>query len=172
MNKMEPVKLIILGEPVGKQRPRKSFKLKGLYTPAETQRYEARVRSLAIMANKDVDIPLIVDIKAVFGVPKSYGKKKKLECLNGTIPPTKKPDKDNIEKIILDGLNPLSKVNKETHKRAEVIPGFYLDDKQVVGGETVKVYGNTPRVEVTIYPYGMSKEELRNSEVKEYESRQ
>ena len=45
---------------------------------------------------------------------------------------SKKPDSDNIAKIILDGLNPKMKVNSELHKAENVREGLYRDDKQVV----------------------------------------
>ena len=50
------------------------------------------------------------------------------------ISPIKKPDMDNIAKIILDSLNGLA----------------YLDDKQVTKLVIWKKYGDIPKVEVNI----------------------
>ena len=52
----------------------------------------------------------------------------------GKIRPTKKPDFDNIGKIVCDSLN----------KRA------YNDDAQVVDAQVRKFYSRNPRVVVTI----------------------
>ncbi|KRM37014.1 hypothetical protein FC39_GL000466 [Lactobacillus hamsteri DSM 5661 = JCM 6256] len=112
--------------------------------------YEAIVRDIATKEAKMLDKPLKINITAVFDVPKSYSKKRKKACLEGLEYPTKKPDKDNIEKVVLDGLNPLFKTNKATHKREVVVPGFYQDDKQVVAGFTNKIYGEEPRVIVEV----------------------
>lgn len=143
-------RLIIPGRPFGKERPRKAKFLQGLYTPAKTLKYEAYIREIATKLTRMYPGPVKVDITAVFEVPKSYSKKRRQACLEGKEMPTKKPDKDNIEKIVLDGLNPLYRLNKRTHKKELVKEGLYLDDKQVVAGETKKIYGEEPRVEVVI----------------------
>ncbi len=52
----------------------------------------------------------------------------------GDIAPTKKPDFDNIQKIICDALNGVA----------------YYDDSQIVKADIEKVYRTTPRVEVTV----------------------
>ena len=69
------------------------------------------------------DIPLEIDITAFFN-----GK-----FLNGDWA-TKKPDSDNIIKIILDGLNKVA----------------YYDDSQVCKVNFEKKYADIPRVEVKI----------------------
>lgn len=143
-------KFVIPGKPFGKERPRKSRRLKSLYTPTTTLKYEAQVRYIATKQAQMLEGPLKVDITAIFEVPKSYSKKRKKACLEGQEYPTKKPDKDNIEKVILDGLNPLTKLNKAKHKREMVLPGFYKDDKQAVDGVTKKIYGDKPCVIVEV----------------------
>jgi len=57
---------------------------------------------------------------------------------------TNKPDRDNLEKALLDALTQLG--------------GFWRDDAQVCAGEVRKAYGNTPGVIVTI----KSAEEVEN----------
>ena len=54
--------------------------------------------------------------------------------LNGQTRPTKKPDCDNIEKIICDSLNAIC----------------FHDDAQIVDIKLTKEYGEEPRVEVSI----------------------
>lgn len=140
----------IPGQPQGKQRPRKTRTLRGLYTPAKTHNYERQVRYLATRKVQLLDKPVKVDITAVFKVPKSYSKKRTKNCLEGLELPSKKPDIDNIVKIILDGMNPEFKLNKALHKRVMTAPGIYLDDTQVVELVTHKKYGLEPRVDVTV----------------------
>ena len=54
--------------------------------------------------------------------------------LSGEIKPTKKPDADNIVKIICDALNNIA----------------YKDDTQVVDLQVKKIYGGTEKVIVEI----------------------
>ncbi|WEV42976.1 RusA family crossover junction endodeoxyribonuclease [Lactobacillus sp. ESL0684] len=145
-------KFTVMGKPFGKQRPRATI-LGGhvhMYTPQDTKDYEAKVRRAAIEQAQMISCPVIVDIKAFFPIPKSTSKKQKERCLAGLERPTKKPDKDNIEKVVLDGMNPVSETDKATRKRIIKAEGLYLDDKQVVAGKTTKLYGEPARVEVTV----------------------
>ena len=126
---------IVPGAPRGKQRPKVTRN--GAYTPEETKRYEQKV--LACFLNeyprmKPIRSGVNVHITAFFEIPKSYGKARRERILNGLERPTKKPDADNIAKIILDALN------------GKVI----LDDKQVVVLTVKKHYSTIPRVEVLI----------------------
>ena len=126
---------IVPGAPRGKQRPKVTRN--GTYTPEETKRYEQKV--LACFLNeyprmKPIRNGVNVNITAFFEIPKSYGKARRERILNGLERPTKKPDADNIAKIILDALN------------GKVI----LDDKQVVVLTVKKHYSMIPRVEVLI----------------------
>lgn len=77
------------GQPMGKQRPRKTRTLRGLYTPAKTHNYEKMVRYLATRKVQLIEKPVKVDITAVFEVPKSYSKKRTKKCLEGLELPLK-----------------------------------------------------------------------------------
>ena len=141
------ITLKVLGEPMGKQRPRATF-VAGhatIYTPKKTQSYEARFASA--YAESHGDIPptseaISVEIRAFFSLAKadftSKGEpnKKGTAKLNGEIRPTKKPDCDNIAKAVLDGLNGVA----------------FMDDSQVVELSIQKGYSLQPRVEVDIIP--------------------
>ncbi|WP_144231762.1 RusA family crossover junction endodeoxyribonuclease [Lactobacillus gasseri] len=145
------VNFTIEGAPVGKARPRVTRTV--TYTPAKTARYEDLVRYTAINSFKgifDKDEPLDVKIMAYFEVPKSYSKKRKALCLSNQELPTKKPDADNIGKIIMDGMNPKMKRNKVVHKMMQLVRGIYHDDKQVTSLLVKKRYSEYPRVEVTV----------------------
>lgn len=132
------------GEIVGKGRPR--FARRGsfvsTYTPAKTTNYENLVRLLYNEQNKDNTSknkyfdkePLKLTINAYFDIPLSFSKKKAKQALNGEIYPTKKPDFDNIAKIITDALNKVA----------------YSDDTQIVTCTINKKYSETPFVEIII----------------------
>ena len=75
-----------------------------------------------------------LNIIAYFELPKKVSKTKEEEMLTGKIRPTKRPDIDNITKIILDALNKFA----------------YKDDAQIVEATTIKMYARTPKVLVRI----------------------
>ena len=146
------------GDPQGKARPRFSRAGKSVraYTPTTTQKYEELVRYCAVSARqkekvKPISADMSISIKAYFKVPTSYSKKRKERCLNGEERPSKKPDSDNIAKIVLDGLNPKMKVDHVQHKAVCVHEGLYRDDKQVVSLKVDKYYSDKPRVEITAF---------------------
>lgn len=126
----------VLGEPKGKGRPRSDGS--HMYTPKQTREYEKKVREAYKIACGSFcfpkGVPIAVNIKAFMKIPKSASKKQRKAMLAGEILPTKKPDRDNIDKIIMDALNGVA---------------FY-DDAQVVAGGVLKLYGLVPRVEVQI----------------------
>ena len=110
---------IVEGKPQGKQRPRFSRISKTVYTPTKTAKYEKRIAK----AYTDIGGKCIPDgcyvsvtVHAFFPVPKSYSRKKREDCLERILRPDKKPDMDNILKVVLDALNKVA----------------YEDDKQVV----------------------------------------
>ena len=141
----------IEGPPVGKARPRVTRTV--TYTPKKTSQYENLVRYTAINSFDgcfDNDEPVDVKIVAYFPVPKSWSKKRKALCLANKELPTKKPDADNIGKIIMDGMNPKMRRDKLLHKMVEVMRGVYQDDKQVTTLLVKKRYAERPRVEVRI----------------------
>ena len=131
----------IPGEPKGKGRPRFST-VNGYVktrTPEDTVNYENLVK---LMYQKDCKqpmyeqhVPIVMDIDAFYSISKSTSKKKKDDMLQGNIRPTKKPDIDNLCKIIMDSLNKIA----------------YYDDSQIVQATVRKYYSDTPRVRVKIY---------------------
>lgn len=110
---------IVDGKPQGKQRPRFSRISKTVYTPNKTAKYEKQIaKAYAESGGKCIpaDCYVSVTVSAFFPVPKSYSKKKRENCLERILRPDKKPDMDNILKVVLDALNEVA----------------YEDDKQVV----------------------------------------
>lgn len=132
------VRFTILGEPKGKGRPRFCRNTGHAITPKDTVNYETLVHMEYIEQCQEVRFPddamLDMRIKAFYSIPKSKSKKVKALMLDGTIRPTKKPDMDNVVKIIADALNQVA----------------YRDDTQIVDCQCRKFYSENPRVEVSI----------------------
>ena len=130
------ITLTIPGNPTGKARPRVTRN--ATYTPPKTVAYETLVQELFIINYphyKPLETAVAMRITAYFPIPKSYAKWKKLAAERNAIRPTKKPDVDNIQKIIGDALNGLA----------------YKDDSQIVTSEIQKWYTDeNPRVEIII----------------------
>lgn len=122
---------------IGKERPRYNPKTKGMYTPTKTSSFEEKVK-WAFKAKYNVETelstrPFKAKIIAVFEPAASLSKKKKEELLF-KIDYTKKPDVDNIAKIVLDSLNGLA----------------YKDDSQVSALLVLKDYGTENKVIVEL----------------------
>ena len=120
------VRLTIPGEPQGKGRHRAVRRGDHIatYTPRKTKDYEDEVRFCYRQEYGDlmafaVDEPVSATI---------------VEMMAGMVFPTKKPDTDNIAKIVLDALNGLA----------------YPDDKQVVDLQVFKTYDLEGYVEVEL----------------------
>lgn len=145
------INFTIEGPPVGKARPRVTRT--GTFNLPKSDHYEKLVRYTAINSFNgcfELDEPLDVKIVAYFEIPKSWSKKRKARCLANQELPIKTPDADNIAKIILDGMNPDKKRNKQLKKMVELMRGIYRDDRQVTKLAVVKRYAERPRVEVRI----------------------
>lgn len=92
--------------------------------------------------------PVLIRFTAVFAVPPSWPEKLKAAARTGTLYCVKKPDKDNIEKLIVDALSPPKR--KPDEPVAPSPKGYaWVDDQQVMGGG-VKRYGYPPRVDVVL----------------------
>lgn len=144
------VKFIVYGEPKGKQRPKFSAQkskdgertFAKAYTPKQTVMYENQIK--AEYGNQcdnfrfPDDAMLDVRIFAFYGIPKSTSKKRRRMMIEGKIRPVKKPDFDNVAKVVCDSLNNIA----------------YRDDAMIVDGMFRKYYGEQPRVEVTIRQVG------------------
>lgn len=77
-----------------------------------------------------------MEFQATYYLPlrKSASKKEKVLAELGLIRPTKKPDVDNLDKLLYDAL----------------IGILYVDDCIIVGGDSKKYYSCKPRVEIKL----------------------
>lgn len=132
----------IMGKPQGKARARTFYNPKlgrsQSLTPENTVLYENLVKQSFIAYENETyfnNEPLVMDIYAYFPIPKSMSKKNREMISNGDMLPTKKPDADNIAKVVCDALNGIA----------------YRDDTQIVALHVYKQYISTePFVEVRI----------------------
>ena len=127
---------------MGKQRPKfsRAGSFVKTYTPDATANYEQWVKLSYLQQRGDTavieDEEIAVTITAYFKIPASVSKKKAEQMRLGYIRPTKKPDFDNIAKIICDALNGLA----------------YKDDAAIVSAVVDKYYApdDEPKVIVEI----------------------
>lgn len=118
------VRFYVPGKPQGKARAR-TFYNKRLghmqsITPENTVLYENRIIQCFLeqagTERKLLEGPVQVYIAAYYPVPKSTTKKNRKEIAEQRLLPTKKPDADNIAKVVCDALNQIA----------------YADDTQIV----------------------------------------
>lgn len=136
----------IPGKPQGKARARTVYNENVgrvmSYTPEQTVSYENLIKVCYQNAECRKEWfdkePLSMHITAFFEIPKSASKKNRAKMLNNELFPTKKPDADNIAKVVCDALNKVA----------------YKDDTQIVDLHVLKAYTeNQPRVMVGIFDY-------------------
>lgn len=134
------VAFVVPYEPMGKERPR-AYSCHGhtqVYTPYKTREYEEMIKNIYSLQVGHKRFPddaeILLEVIACFAVPKSASKTKRELMLNGGILPRKKPDYDNIAKIITDALNGVA----------------YKDDSQIVWADIRKKYAKNPCVYVTL----------------------
>lgn len=130
----------VYGEPQGKGRAKPNY-INGhvnMRTPEKTVSYENLVKTEYRLQCKNARFtdgtPIFMTIKAFYSIPKSVSKKKRAAMISGEIRPTKKPDADNVMKVVADSLNEIA----------------YKDDAQIVGAMFQKYYGEAPRIEVRV----------------------
>lgn len=127
------------GKPVGKARPRFSRISGRAYTPKETTDYEKLVKSCFLTTSNEVFFPegmaVEVCIDSFYPIPASVSKKVRQKMLNDELWPTKKPDCDNVIKIICDALNGVA----------------WHDDAQVINVTLNKHYAEEPHTVVHVW---------------------
>ena len=130
----------IIGKIVGKQRPRVNTYTGNIYTPNSTKDYEEYIRQcffLKYPKNKTLEGRVKVEIIAYIKIPNNVKKQENEKMLKGELSPTKKPDIDNIAKVVLDS------INKYVIK----------DDKQVTKISVEKIYGKEEKLYIKIEEY-------------------
>lgn len=119
-------------EVIGKERPR--FTRTGKpYTPIRTRLYEKKIRKAFIESGAEMIIsPVHIDIEAIAGIQKSASKAVRARRLSGQELAIKKPDVDNIAKIVLDSLNGLAYPDDANVVSMRVIKGRYEEEPRLI----------------------------------------
>ena len=128
------------GKVTGKGRPRVNTSTGITYTPTKTRDYETLVAQYFLLKYpriKKIEPRVSIEIIVYFGIPKTANKKEKEEMILGNISPTKKPDIDNIAKIVLDALNDIA----------------FNDDNQITKIAVEKRYAEEEKVYIKIEEY-------------------
>lgn len=132
---MRSIVFEVPGKVQGKGRPR--FSPDGhAYTPSSTRLYEREIfKAFKIAGGERLSGPLHVDIEAVYGIQKTATKAERTRRLNGDELALKKPDLDNVTKVVLDALNGVA----------------YEDDAYIVSIRAIKGrYEEKPRLIVRV----------------------
>lgn len=130
----------VIGTIEGKARPRLDIYNGRIYTPQNTRSYEELIRQyfkIKYPRYETLEGRLSVKIIAYFRPAKNTTKKNMELMLSGSISPIKKPDIDNIGKVILDALNKIA----------------FKDDNQVSKIEIEKVYAEEEKIYIKIEEY-------------------
>lgn len=134
----QEMRFTIPGEPCGKCRPRvvHNGNFSRAYTPEKTVNYETLAKlEFQRQCGGYIDgVAVRMEIIARFSIPKSTSKRKARAMEAGEIYPAKKPDCDNIIKIVCDALNGIA----------------YKDDAQIIAVSLEKRYAQIPGVDVRI----------------------
>lgn len=140
------------GKPQGKARARTFYNHRlgrsQSVTPTNTVLYENYIKE-CYKATESSEFwfdkePLAMQIVALFEIPKSFTKKQRADIENGLLYPTKKPDADNIAKVVCDALNDVA----------------YKDDTQIIDLHILKFYAkDRPKVIVEIKRYEQNEQQ-------------
>lgn len=128
------------GKIIGKGRPRINSYTGVVYTPTRTKDYEELIEQYFLLKYprfKMFDNRVNVSIIAYFGIPKTAKKSEINDMLENNISPTKKPDIDNVVKIVLDAMNKFA----------------FKDDTQITKLQVEKKYGLEEKIWIKIEEY-------------------
>lgn len=128
------------GKVIGKGRPRLNTYSGIVYTPTKTKDYETLVEQYFLLKYPKFKVfegRVKVSIIAYFAIPKVTKKSDINEMLDNNISPTKKPDIDNIVKVVLDSMNKFA----------------FKDDNQITKLEIEKKYGTEEKISVKVEEY-------------------
>lgn len=101
--------VVVEGKIKGKARPRFNTKTGRAFTPDDTITYENWIRfAYQEQDGRYLTGAIRARIEVYYKIPKSYPKKRVQAIRDGLEMPLKKPDSDNIGKIVLDSLNKIA----------------------------------------------------------------
>ena len=135
----EILRLFVPGQPVAKGRPRLTIRAghARAFTPAKTVAYEGLIAlagQQAMNGHDPYECALSMSVRAIFQIPMSWSKRKRLDAIAGLVWHTSKPDGDNVLKAVGDGLNGI----------------VWRDDSQLSSCYISKAYGATPGLDIRV----------------------
>lgn len=130
------IKCTYYGEPKAQPRARFSSKLNGFFDNSGSLRQFIIDQVINKLPRGFKPHSDIIEFKVRFYLqtPKSYSKKDTILAELGVIRPIKKPDIDNLDKLLYDALTKI----------------LYTDDACIVTSNTAKYYSCKPRAEIEI----------------------
>lgn len=138
------IELVVKGVPTAKGRAKTGFAKSKTgktfmthFTPEKTRNAEGNFLAQAIYfqrPDKPTLTPVAVEIEFYMPIPLRDSKPARERKLSGQELPAKKPDIDNLAKLVLDALNGV----------------YWHDDNQIVSLSLVKRYSDDPRTVVRI----------------------
>ncbi len=142
---MDSISFQVPGKPQGKARARTYYNANARKhvstTPDNTVLYENFIKERFLQAAGgfylEAGKPVTLRIVARFLPPKSKSKKVQQQMVDGEILPLKKPDMDNIIKVVADALNGVA----------------YHDDTQIVMVIAKKAYSALEGLDITVEEY-------------------
>lgn len=135
MTDQSSISFTVPGRPKGKTRPRFAKNGRNTYTDRGTKEYEEQVAEAFRQAGGVMGNYAAMRIKACYLIPQRTRKDIEAGMITERIRPAKKPDLDNVLKIIMDALSGVA----------------FADDNQIVQVYIEKVYSQEPRVEITLF---------------------
>ncbi len=130
----------VIGEIKGKARPRLNTYTGNIYTDSNTKNYENLIKQYFkvkypryIPFENRVKVKIIIYLK----IPQNTTKKNRKLIEEGLLSPTKKPDIDNVVKIVLDALNKMA----------------FKDDNQITQLEVEKTYSEEEKLYIKLEEY-------------------
>jgi Holliday junction resolvase RusA-like endonuclease len=134
----QPLTVVLLGEPTPWARTR--IGNGAIFTPPRQRNTAAALRMAAQSAMQEAGIgtysePVCVTLRAEFGIPASWSKKKRAAAILGMLRPGR-PDIDNVWKLVGDAFNAV----------------VFRDDALVCELHIDKRYSLSPKLTVTVRP--------------------
>lgn len=137
------VTFFVPGEPRGKGRPRFNRSAGAAYTDRETKAYEETIVAFFRKSYGGFRYPdtafLSVSVTALLPIPKSATKAQRAAMAAGETLPSRKPDVDNVQKVVLDALNGVAYkddarvVDLHGYKRYSITPGLLVEIEEIGG---------------------------------------
>jgi len=136
------IEFTVMGEPRPKGRGRafvnKSTGKASVHTPQATADAENTLayRAVGFAPPEPFDCPILLDCVFVMPIPSSWPSWKREAAAGGYVFHDKKPDLDNLVKLLMDGLSGL----------------FWTNDSRIYAGQRSKIFGATPRTWARVTP--------------------